>query len=57
MDTNAIIESGNVTALALLAKEININFIFKRLVALIFGNFLENVSAWPIKSFQCERFF
>ena len=45
MDTNTITESGDVMALALLAKEININFIFKRLVALIFSNFLKNVSA------------
>ncbi|MCK4278315.1 MAG: hypothetical protein KAW82_03905 [Desulfurellaceae bacterium] len=45
MDTNTITESGDVTALALLVKEINIIFIFKRLVALIFSNFLKNVSA------------
>ena len=45
MDTNTITESGDVTVLALLVKEINIIFIFKRLVALIFSNFLKNVSA------------
>ncbi|MEA1995308.1 MAG: hypothetical protein U9N18_04040 [Campylobacterota bacterium] len=57
MGTNTITALGNVMVLALLVKEINIIFIFERLVALIFSNFLGNVSAQPIKSFQCEYFF
>jgi hypothetical protein len=55
MDTNAITESGNVVTLSLLLKEINIIFIFERLVALIFSNFLGIVFAQPIKSFQFKQ--